>query len=233
MKTQKITLIILASLITACGSNKTVNFTNDPSLLANDPNAILAYCSAISSPQLNGRIKVYSDPYGQIAIDSVELAFDSSINNALVGSNVIKFYKWYVRPDGTNYVHPAAINVIIKDLQSGQIITGQWPEISQAMVDEWSRAYGLQSTSINQFMAGKSIVISGLEMEYDVLRISVQNDSSQLGMVDTLIPAYAANPAKYAAAHGPILASLHPNNSVASQPWTDDQFQQRTMTYCF
>lgn len=224
--------------LTACGANKTVDFSADPSAqlqgtLQNDPNNILAYCNMFNSPNMSGRAKVYTNEYGFVLADTVEVYFDTTVDQVLSGGNVLKIYKWYVRPDGTTYISPTTAKIIIKDLQTGRMITGQWSEISQAMVDEYTRTYYLPQMTVGQFLQGKSLVISGIEMEYDVLRFSVQSGSSQIASVDTLIPAFSANPTKYAATHGPILQALHPNNSVINMGFGDAQYAQRLNNYCF
>lgn len=226
MKALKLlTIIVIAVANFACGSNKTV-FTNDPSMGAlTDPNATLAYCNLISAPNINGRMKA-------VTADTVEIYFDPSLATSL-GSNALKFYKWYVRPDGTPYINPTALKIVMRDYQSGQLITGEWPEISQAMVDEYVKVYQVPAMSLQQFLANKVAIITGVEMEYDALRLSIQSGGNQMFSMDALIPAFAANPNTYAATHSPLLSALHPNTSVATQGWTDQIFQQRTMSYCF
>lgn len=234
MKTLNKTLIILSStFLIGCGSSKSVNFSTDPSQNINDPNAKLAYCNVFVSPNINGKIKAYTNPYGEMASDTVEITFDN-LPASLANGYTLKFYKWFVRPDGSTYIHPTAIPLMIKDLHSGQMVTGKWTEISQTMVDEFATYnYGQTGMTLQQFLNGRSIVVSGIEIEYDVIRASFQDGSSQFLSIDALVPAFSANPAKYAASHSPILQALHPNNSVAVQAWSDEMFQQRTQSYCF
>lgn len=221
MKALKIIMILLlAAANFACGSSKTIDSSLD------DSKSQLAYCNAISSTKFSGRIKAETP-------ESVEIYFDSNLASALSTSNVLKFYKWSVRPDETMYLNPTALKLVIRDLQTGQVMTGEWQEVSQAMATEYGKTRGLSNLSLQDFLNGKVVVITGIEMEYDALRLLVQSGGSQILSVDTLIPAFAADPNIYAQSHSQILSDLHPNNSVATDGWTAQEFQQRAMSYCF
>ncbi len=214
--------MLIAAINFACGSSKTVDFNTDPSTQAKN----LAYCTSITTPNINARVQAQT-------ADSIEIYFDANLGNVL-GSNILKFYKWYVRPDNTVYINPTPVKVIIRDLQTGEIVTGQWPEVSQAMVNEYLKTHGITDKfSLQQFMTNKVVVLSGVEMEYDALRLVIQNGTNQVFSVNTLIPAFAADPNVYAASHSEILSALHPNAAIADQGWSNQVYQQRTMSFCF
>ncbi len=226
MKALKIIVILLiAAANFACGSSKSIDFNADPSTLGLDPQS-LAYCNIVTAPNISGRIKAQTN-------DTIEISFDANLAKALPGSYVLKFYKWYVRPDDSTYLNPTPMKIVIRDAQSGQLVTGEWPEISQAMVDEFGKIHNFPGLTLSQFLTNKIVILAGIETEYAALRLSVQNGASHISSIDTLIPTFTADPNVYAESHSPILSALHPNASMTEQGWTVQEFKQRTNSYCF
>ncbi len=232
---QALLLGLVLILLSACGAKKTVHFEQEPSGFSGyGSQTSLAYCSNFANGNLAGDVKVYTNEYGMMVDQSLDLLLSTNVANHLNGSTkAIKFYKWYANPDGTTYLNPSPVQITIKSLQTNQIVTGLWNELSVTKIQEFITYNSLGNLSIADFLNNFSIVITQVELEYDVVRAVVTDNSNIVAQVDFLAPAFSADPFTYMATHPAVLHTIHPNYSVRQIGFTTDQYFQRLAGFCF
>lgn len=235
-KTQNKTLLLLLVmvLLSACGSKKTVRFEQQPGMGGFGSQASLAYCNTFANGNLSGNVKVYSNEMGMIVNESLELILNDSAATYLNGSTkAIKFYKWYANPDGSTYINPTPIQITIKNLQTDEIVTGLWDQLSVTRIQEFISYNALGNLTVPQFLSNFSIVITQVELEYDVIRAVAVDNNNIVSQADFLAPAFAADPVNYMASHPAVLHPLHPNYSIRTLGFSTEQYYQRLAGYCF
>ena len=172
MNTNKtLLLLLIAALLSACGAKKTVKFEQQANGFAGyGSQTSLSYCSNFANGNLAGDVKVYTNEYGMMVDQSLDVLLSTNVANHLNGSTkAIKFYKWYANPDGSTYFNPAPIQITIKSLQTNSIVTGLWDELSVTKIQEFITHNSLGNLSVTDFLNNFSIVLTQVELEYDVI----------------------------------------------------------------
>ncbi|MDZ4662493.1 MAG: hypothetical protein SGJ18_12845 [Pseudomonadota bacterium] len=227
---------LILVLLSACGAKKTVRFDQQvgTGFGGFGSQSSLAYCSNFSNGNLAGDVKVYTNEYGMMVDQSLEILFSTDAANHLNGSTkAIKFYKWYARPDGSTYLNPTPIQITVKSLQSNSLVTGLWNELSVTRIQEFITYNALGNMTVADFLNNFAIVITQVELEYDVIRAVVTDSANIVTQVDFLAPAFASDPNTYMASHPAVLHPIHPNYGIRQLGFNVEQYFQRLAGFCF
>jgi hypothetical protein len=92
----------------------------------------------------------------------------------------------------------------------------------------------MEGTTAQSFFDQTVIIVSGVDYNWDAIKIVVYNGTEVVGQSDFLMPIFAANPNVYAKDHPGVLNGLHPFWSQRSTTgMTDQAWANRAGSYCF
>jgi hypothetical protein len=87
--------------------------------------------------------------------------------------------------------------------------------------------------SPQDFFNRVTLVPIGVDYNWSALKIVVADGTGSVSESDMLLPAFAANPNKYAQFHPMVLSQLHPFWNQRTQNLSDADWESRGRTYCF
>lgn len=93
--------------------------------------------------------------------------------------------------------------------------------------------YNVSGSSSTDFFSQTTMVVRGLDLQWQALRVVLYQGTTAVGNADILLPAFEANPNVYAASHSSSVASIHPFISISSQTKTEDAWTALAKGYCF
>lgn len=183
-KTLKLALVLtVVGLLTACGTSKSSSPTDQSSnrLELNSQKA-LALCNKGSDSNFSFQTSIVSDQSGQLSKEWIKFKFKFLNAEITKPGNVIKFFKWRVA-NGQAILSETALDVSAYDLTTGQTTT--------------SSTNSLATNQINNSQ-GFYINLADPDALFQVLKVVAYNsDGKVIGNLNSLIPAFYANPADY------------------------------------
>ena len=221
-QTLKLALILtVLSLLTACGTSKS-NSPTDQSSNRLDVNSekALALCNKGSDSNFSFQTSIVSDESGQISKEWIKFKFNFLNAEITKPGNVIKFFKWRVS-NNQSILSETALEVSAYDPTTGQ--TSSAP------------ANSLAANQLNNSQ-GFYINLADPNALFQVLKVVAYNtDGKVIGNLNSLIPAFYANPADYkfntdGSARAQILQDMHLLKGSAT---ADASAVQSFNQYCF
>ncbi len=250
MKTKMLVLILSAMALSACSSgtpddSKALGSNIPGTTVTTQPPGPLSFpsnCNQFSStsPNLMGKVKVFSDSWGHVNPNFMRLRFTSMPTNFENNDHIfIELYLWGVSPSGTIVQAPHPAQFRLEDPTNYAPRSGYfgWDSGNNTNVGFNRQAiYTASGTQSATSLTSFNILINGTTADYQVLRV-VHTDTSTnpatQQYVDLLLPAFEANPNTYAGNHATVLNPLHPLYGRRTEGWTSAQYQTFTQPYCF
>lgn len=164
----------------------------------------------------------------RVRITSIPAMFDAS-------STVhVKFFRWSADSGGMTNLDQTPVSFVVeKGTSSSQPISNPMTEIDRDDVAALRTSGGVSGSTAQQFFANTVLVVSGVDLSWDALKIVVYNGTSVLSETNFLLPAFASNPNEYAGNHPSVLNSIHPFWNVRGDAISNDAWNTRASQYCF
>lgn len=239
-------LLVVTAMMTACGASKkaadgydTSSRLTTPDIKSADTSSRpLAYCNQSSNSQLSIGTSTYQDgetiTYTKINLKILKIPAYFSQNQ-----NYIEFHKYMVNSTGNKIWGSDRMMFSIYSISDEkQLVSGRkflyWADLQAA-------AQSLGVTTPEQFFKKARLVIDldDANGDYDAITAFYYNqaDDSVVSKLDSLIPVFDADPAKYAterdgSTRHSSLQDLHPFKSYASQGWTSQVYQTKANEFC-
>ena len=223
----KIALVLtVLGLLTACGNSKS-NSTPADSLSSNrlDINSVkpMANCNKSADNNFSFNSAIVNDQTGQPSNDWIKIKFNFLSADMTKTGNIIKIFKWRVSAT-ESILDPAALQFAAFDLSSGQTLG--------------SLTNSLPAEQISG-QTGYYVQLNDPNAMFQVLKIvSYDSEGKIVGSINSLIPAFSANPADYklnsdGTNRADILMKMHQLNGAVVTGWSAAQFKQAFDQYCF
>lgn len=232
-------LVVLSFGLVSCGSSKTtVSSSSSSSSTSTKP---VTECNRIQGSFIQADMEIYYS--NNIAYnDTIRirvLATDGSFDSNT--SQVIQFFRWKANYTGVTYIDSTPLQVRMESATLGVILdTTYYDKISLNTIKTFAAKYAISGSSAIDYLKKINFVITGLDTDYNVLRVGLYDGSSTTATAstDSLIPAFYANPDDYAIDpsgndRAPVLRALHPFASMAGQGWSSSSFETEAKSYCF
>lgn len=251
MRTQnfylKLTLLLItAAMMSACGASKGTadNYDSSSRLLTGDVTNIdtssrpLAYCNQATGTQISFNTSTYQD--GEtIDPNRINLKITKIPAYFAQNQNYIEFHKYMVNSTGSKMWGQTRLSMNIYSIANGALLASgkemlYWRDLSSA-------ASKLGVVTPDQFFKKVRIVVQLVDpnADYDVIS-GIYYDSTNdsiVSQLDSLIPAFDADPARYAidkdgTTRHSSLQALHPFKSYVGQGWTAQTYQTKAGEFC-
>lgn len=251
MRTQnfylKLTLLLITTaLLSACGANKGAagNYDSSSRLLTTDitnidtSNRPLAYCNQSTGSQVSFNTSTFKD--GEI-IDPNRINLKITKIPAYFSENLnyIEFHKYMVNSIGSKMWGENRLSMNIYSISTGELLASgksmlYWRDLSSA-------AQAVGAVTPEQFFKRVRILVQLVDpnADYDVISAIYYSatDNSIVSQLDSLIPAFDADPVRYAyerdgSDRHSSLQALHPFKSYLGQGWSAQTFQTKAAEFC-
>tara|TARA_B110001454_G_scaffold219199_1_gene251720 strand:+ start:22844 stop:23560 length:717 start_codon:yes stop_codon:yes gene_type:complete len=231
-------------MLSACGASKgTADYSTSSRLLTTDVASIdtstrpLAYCNQATSSTLSYNTSTYQDGESidpnriNLKITKIPSAFSSN-------ANYIEFHKYMVNSSGNKMWGESRLSMNLYSIADGKLLASG--KTSLYWRDLTSAASKLGVSTPDQFFKKTRIVIQLVDpnADYDAISAIYYNssDNSTVSQLDSLIPAFDADPARYATdkdgtTRHSTLQVLHPFKAYAGQ-WSAQIFQTKAGEFC-
>ena len=234
-----LTLACSVSLLSGCAANiadSAANATYSSSVLPSTTPAGSAAteCNGFKSADglIAGQITTYYEN-GTLISDKARLRLTIVPSQFDGNSNVhLQLYRWKANtasPSASLDVTPVQFQVST----AGQLISNLMSSISGGDVTQLRSAYSVGGTTSSQFFSSVTLIVSGLDISWDALKVVVYNGATPISQIDALIPIFAANPNTYATDHPGVLNQLHPFWGERLDNVAESQWLSRAQTFCF
>jgi hypothetical protein len=211
-----LSLLIGALILSGCGARTTGLDGSSDTLASRTVIKAAANCNSFSasSTKLTGKLQVYINPLGQPVTDLIRLkitginsTFDTNTKYAL------KMFRWKAYSSGGTDLDQNPVTFSI--WYNGQQISNYLTAVTVTELKALQQKYFISATTSSEFFSKTEILVNGLDLSWDVLKVVLYEnvsatESTVIGNVDTLIPAFSANPNDYASDHPAVLSRLHP-----------------------
>lgn len=237
----------LLMLLTACGSNVTTRSSalfsgSGPTgtNLIGTSGAGEAQCALFDSTKtrLSGRVTTYYYD-GVLQEDKVRVRITSLVEAFATNSNYyIQAFRWKVGAGGAAELDQTPVQFNFeKGTGSASPMTSDVTSVSNSGLAAYRTANNIAGTTPVEFFANTTMVVKGVDYNWQALKIVVYDGSTSpatvIGDSDFLLPVFQANPNVYAASHSSILASIHPFYSQRSTVLSEAEWSARSTSYCF
>ena len=251
MRTQsfylKLTLLLITTaMLSACGASKGTadNYDSSSRLLTADvtnidtSNRPLAYCNQSTGSQISFNTSTFQD--GEI-IDPNKINLKITKIPAYFSQNLnyIEFHKYMVNSAGSKMWGESRLSMNIYAISTGKLLVSgksmlYWRDLASA-------AQAVGASTPDQFFKKVRLVIQLVDPNGDYDAISAiyysSTDDSVVSQLDGLIPAFDADPARYAyerdgSTRHSTLQALHPFKSYVGQGWTAQTYQTKAAELC-
>lgn len=190
-----------------------------------------AQCNGFDSSgiRLGGRIATFYE--GQNFVEDKLRVRVTTLTNAFdTNGYTLQFFRWNATNSGATSLDSNPLSFTIYN--GTQPISSAMTSIDSQTVTALRSQTGI-GTSSSDFFNRTTIVVSGVDNSWQVLKTVLYSGQQALAQADALMPLFLANPNTYAASHPSILNGLHPFASSASSGYTDSQWVQLSNKNCF
>lgn len=168
----------------------------------------------------------------RLRITALSDRFDNSSNV------IIKLFRWKASGNsgqaGTVDLDQTPLDFIVEKGTNGSVaISNSMNSINISTVNQLRQSNSISGTTAAEFFNQTVLVVSGVDYNWDALKIVLYDGSSAIGSADLLLPVFAANPNTYASSHPNVLAQLHPFWSTRTQSLTESGWGSRAQSNCF
>jgi hypothetical protein len=243
MKTQPLFLtrfaplaaLTLAAIVAlgACAKSSDSSTTDPGAAAAGTTSAttVNAQCNAFNSSdtRLGGRIATYYNASAfvedqlRVRLTSLTTSFDSNNYD-------LQFFRWKADANGAATLDSAPLSFTIYNGTTA--ISAAMTTINSTTVGYLRQQTGI-GTSSSDFFNKVTIVVSGVDNSWEVLKAVLYSGPTAIASADALMPLFAANPNTYGANHAAVLSSLHPFWSQRGNSSTDAQWVSYSNQNCF
>jgi len=237
--------LLTAAFLSACGSSKNGNSFSSTGVtyLPGATNSKLAECVRIgaSSTGLAGQIGTYYDPLSHVyRSDYTNVNLTATPSTIFTSSTVtIYFMRWSEKSAGNRVNNSVYTRFYFVDKLTGQTYPNgtTLDRITKANLEQ-ARTYfaWTSSVTLEQFFQRASLVLTGVDMNYDAITIALLDSSfssAAYAQVDVLLPPVYSNPVTYQARNPvPDLYTLHPNYASIASNASENDFYQMAQVIC-
>ena len=190
-----------------------------------------AQCNGFDSSgvRLGGRIATFNDGTNFVE-DKVRVRITTLTSSFDTNGYTLQFFRWNANAAGATSLDSTPLTFTI--YANSQPISAAMTSIDSNAVASLRSQSGIGTTS-SDFFNRTTIVVSGVDNSWQVLKTVLYSGSNAIGQADALMPIFLANPATYSASHPAVLNSLHPFTSSPSSASTDAQWVQLSNKNCF
>jgi hypothetical protein len=228
-------LMSLAAVVSGCGNSSTVRDSSSSGPGRAGSTSGVSECARFdsSNTRLQGQITTYY-LNGQFREDLLRLRIGDVVESFNSATGAIKFFRWKADLSGTVTLDPTPLSFQIeKGTTSTTPIGDIMSELNTGTINLLRNNHSIPGSSPRDFFANSVVVLRGLDIEWDAIKVVVYQGSSVIGDADVLAPVFHANPSRYASDHASVLNQLHPFWSDRSQSLSDSQWSQRASGLCF
>lgn len=234
--------------LAGCGSSETPRNSSYPtSTLTTDlasrttsTDVLYTNCNHFDSSdlRLSGKLTSYYDASNELHEDMLRLRF-TALTDQFTNSNEVKIqlFRWKADSDGTVDIDQTPLDFYFENASpsyfSSAIISDPMNLLTIDKVMNIRTTASLTGTTTQSFFDKTTMIIKGVDYNWDALKIVVYKNNEVIGQTDVLMPTFAVNPNVYAGDHASVLASLHPFWSQRTSSSTDDQLASSAKTFCF
>lgn len=185
--------------------------------------------SATWGIRLGGRIATFNDGSNfvedkvRVRLTTLTAAFDTN-------GYTVQFFRWNANSAGSVSLDSTPLSFTI--YYGTTAISSAMTSIDSAAVTALRNQTGI-GTSSSDFFNRTSIVVSGVDNSWQVLKTVLYNGSTAIADADALMPLFLANPNTYAASHPAVLNGLHPFYADRANGYADAQWVQLSNQNCF
>ena len=226
--------LTFAAIVALGACAKSSNGDSTPAGAAGTTSAaatVNAQCNAFDDPntRLGGRIATYYNASAfvedqlRVRLMTLTTSFDSS-------GYSLQFFRWKSDINGTTSLDSTPLSFTIYNGTTA--LSSAMTTINAATVGYLRQSSGI-GTSSSDFFNKVTIVVSGVDNTWEVLKIVLYNGQTAVGNADALMPLFSANPNTYGANHAAVLNGLHPFWSQRTTAYTDAQWVTNSNQNCF
>lgn len=199
----------------------------------------LSDCNQIPSNSMNleGPISTFIDAQtNQYVNDVLRLRLNKTpLELISTSSHYLQFFRWKEQTAGARQYNGAPVEMYFQ-----LVNTGEWVQdepvtvLSRATIQKLIEDNNLGMPP-EDFFNGVVIALDGMDLEWDAMTIALYDDSrgtEAINQVDLLLPAFAADPNRYAIDHVPNLANLHPLNVYKNNGMSEAQLYEASRSLC-
>lgn len=236
-------LIFLLALLSACGSKVSPRTEYlysgsgpSPSTPIVDPaGAGKAECSLFdsSTTRLSGKVTTYYYN-GVLQEDKVRVRISSIVEN--FDSNAeyyIQAFRWKMNGSTAELDQTPLQFTLEKGAGSTSPISEPLSSLNGTKIAQLRTSASISGSGAVDFFSKTTMVVSGVDYNWQAMKIVVYNGSTVVGQADFLLPIFDANPNRYATTHHSTLNTIHPFWAQRSQSLSESEWSARTQSYCF
>ena len=234
-------LVTVLATLSACGSSVKSRSGSDDSGgtgggTSNSGNGI-AECNEFSSKgidQVSGAATTYY-LNGSHVEDKLRLRLGSIPADFETSSTVsVKFFRWKASSAGVTSLDSTPLTFVVEKGTNGTYpISGAMTEIDKDDIDSLRSSGSVSGTTAQSFFDNTVLVLSGTNYDWDAVKVVVYDGTFVIAEADFLLPAFEADPNKYAAKHPSVLEKLHPFWSIRKNTNSQSQWEAKADALCF
>jgi len=173
-----------------------------------------AECNAFDMKdiRMQGKVTTYYQN-GQPQENQVRLRITGLADNFDTTSTVyFQFFRWKASSADQAEIDNTALSFKLHkgSTNTSEISTEVLTSLNSAKLASIRTSAGMTGSSSLDFFSQNTIVISGVDYNWQALKIVLYDGDTVLGQTDLLLPAFNANPNTYATNHAVLLSELHP-----------------------
>lgn len=236
-------LFFLLALLSACGSKvspRTEYLYSGSGPTTSTPvvdvgGKAQAECSLFdsTSTRLGGKVTTYyyngtlQEDKVRVRISSLVEAFDSNADY------YIQAFRWKMNGSTAELDQTPLQFTLEKGNGSVSPISDAMSSINGTKIAQLRTSASITGSGAVDFFSKTTMVVSGVDYNWQAMKIVVYNGSTVVGQADFLLPVFDANPNQYASTHHSTLNTIHPFWSQRTQSLSESEWANRTLSYCF
>lgn len=246
-------LALCLPLVTACGASKSGGKSTSTDLASRDNPSngssnggsntkVYAECTPIkeNNADIEGRLTTFYHPTsGAFYPEYIRLKFDRlPAEVTTTSTHYMQLFKWYIDASGKRKYATSSVGFYFQ-LKSNKKYLNSTPlnVISKATLQNIITDNGIgSSVTLTNFFDKVILVLEGMSLNYDAVAFALYDESkgtTAIASVDSLLPAFSANPNTYASEHSSsTLRELHPFWSYRNGNHTDEQYRNESLNHC-
>ena len=240
-------LMLMSFWLVACGSSQNEVEKSSPSETPPPPPRVdfteaekfLIECNEFNEGQWSGKTSTYSSPLtGQVRADYVRLSLKEVPSEFLSSNHYLRMRLWRMGDFGKKVYRPQPVSMFFVSKLSGAYLQKNNPvdHLSKFLIERVIRDNSLEG-QITNFLQDHLIILTGVDLEYNVLQIALFDESQEnrapLAWIDSLIPAFFADPKDYNTdTKAESLRELHPYYDQQNNGWTRAEYARQALHMC-
>ena len=242
-------IISLAGCFVACGSKvpNSKDFSSridpDKSTDRSEAEKFLIECNEFNQQDLAGKTSTYYSAITTEYISDYVRLYLSRRPSVLSSSDThyLRMRLWREDTPGQRIYNPHPAHMFFVSRINGATLqfNNQVDSLSKSVIENIISENSLSSLGVTtaNFFDHHLIILTGVSFDYDVLQIALfdttNTEAPPVSWIETLIPAFYADPNDYNAFHeSPALQHLHPYYEQRNNGWTRDQYQSHAQRIC-